>query len=100
MSTSDVLGAPGATVRFATFLCDFIHKTNQVRKNGITIDEQYLRDRTINLITSNTGFRERSKWQVSRPRTDYSSQVLYDCRSDSTRCRETLSKNALLDFVT
>lgn len=65
MSVSDALGAASAAVQFASFLSDFIGKVNQVRKKGITIDEQCLRDKTINLITTNTKFLARNDAKIT-----------------------------------
>ncbi|KAL9094106.1 MAG: hypothetical protein Q9165_003521 [Trypethelium subeluteriae] len=57
----DALGVAAAAVQFIDFTCSFISQTNQIRKDGSSLEVQFVRDNTSTVIAWNAGLRSRRR---------------------------------------
>ncbi|KAF2233098.1 hypothetical protein EV356DRAFT_214958 [Viridothelium virens] len=57
----DALGVAAAAVQFIDFTCNFISKTNQIRKDGSSLEVQFVHENTSAVIAWNAGLRSRRR---------------------------------------
>jgi len=55
----DALSVAAAAVQFVDFTTKLISKANEIREAGATIDDEYVKDNTVKLISLNAGLRNR-----------------------------------------
>lgn len=60
----DALSIATAAVQFVDFTSELVHKANEIREAGATIDNEYVKDNTVRLISLNAGLRHRRRFMA------------------------------------